>query len=74
MLRIRVTMQVAADGPEVVVFNDQVSSERVCPTLSIAEEALRGGLGVLQTGAVIREYIGTHLVKSLKAGGVFATR
>ena len=69
MMQVRVTMQVG-DGPEVIVFGDEVSSERLCPTLSIAEDAVRGTLAVLQTGAVIREYIGGHVVKSVKAGRV----
>ena len=60
-------MQVA-DGPELLVFGDEVTAEGLCPTLSIAEHAVRGALGVLQTGAVIRQYIGTHIVKSLDAG------
>lgn len=59
-----------ADGPEVLVFGDDVSSQQLCPTLSIAENAVRGALAVLQTGAVIREYIGAHVVKSVKAGRV----
>lgn len=60
-------MQVAG-GPEVVVFGDEVTSERLCPTLNIAEHAVRGAIAVLQTGAVIRQYIGTHIVKSLETG------
>ena len=60
-------MQVA-NGPEVLVFGDEVTPERLCPTLSIAEHAVRGALGVLETSAVIRQYIGTQIVKSLDAG------
>jgi hypothetical protein len=62
-------MQVAG-GPEVVVFGDEVTSERLFPTLNIAEHALRGAIGVLEAGAVIRQYIGTHIVKSLEAGRI----
>lgn len=69
MMQVRVTMQVA-DGPEIVVFGDEVSSQQLYPTLNVAESAVRGALAVLRTGAVIREYIGTHVVKSVKASRV----
>ena len=56
------------EGREVVVFADEVTSERLCSTLSIAENTLCVALGVLQTDAVIREYIGTQIVKCVKVG------
>ena len=66
MAQIRVTVQVT-DGPEMLVFGDEVTSERLCPALSIAENSVIGAVGALQTDAVIREYIGTHMVKSVEA-------
>src|ERR1041385_6968975 len=67
MLPIRITLQ-TAEGGEVVVFADEVTSERLCSTLSIAENTLRVALGVLQTDAMIREYIGTQMVKCVNVG------
>lgn len=67
MPQIRVTMQIAG-GAETLVFGDEVTAERLCPTLSIAERSVLGAVGVLRRTAVIREYIGAHMVKSLEAG------
>lgn len=67
MLTIRITLQ-TVEGREVVVFSDEVTSERLCSTLSIAENTLRLALGALQTDALIREYIGAQMVKCVNVG------